>query len=39
MRYAVRPDRLGETARWLDQLAARWDARLVAIKRLAESAD
>lgn len=39
IRYAVRPDRLAETARWLDQLAARWDARLVAIKRLAESAD
>lgn len=39
MRYAVRPDPLGETARWLDQLAAQWDARLVAIKRLAESAD
>jgi DNA-binding transcriptional ArsR family regulator len=39
MRYTVRPDPLGETARWLDQLAAQWDARLVAIKRLAESAD
>ena len=39
LRYAVRPDRLGETARWLDDLAAQWDARLATIKRLAEAAE
>ena len=36
VRYTVRPGRLDETARWMAGLAARWDARLVAIKRIAE---
>jgi DNA-binding transcriptional ArsR family regulator len=37
-RYAVCPGRLTETARWMDQVAAQWDTRLAAIKRLAETA-
>jgi len=37
LRYTVRPDRLDATARWLAGLAAEWDARLAAIKRLAEA--
>jgi DNA-binding transcriptional ArsR family regulator len=37
VRYSVRPERLDATARWLASLAAEWDARLAAIKRLAES--
>ena len=36
VRYSVRTEPLGETAHWMAQLAARWDARLAAIKRLAE---
>jgi DNA-binding transcriptional ArsR family regulator len=36
VRYAVRPEPLGATARWMDRVAAQWDARLAAIKRLAE---
>jgi DNA-binding transcriptional ArsR family regulator len=36
-RYVVRTQAITETARWLDELAARWDRRLLAIKRLAES--
>ena len=36
--YAVRPERLDTAARWISELAAEWDARLVRIKRLAESA-
>jgi DNA-binding transcriptional ArsR family regulator len=35
--YAVRSEPLESTARWIDDLAAAWDARLAAIKRLAES--
>ncbi|BDM67446.1 transcriptional regulator [Streptomyces nigrescens] len=35
-RYRVVPERLGITARWMDRLAATWDTRLAAIKRLAE---
>jgi DNA-binding transcriptional ArsR family regulator len=38
-RYEVHPERLSETARWMDGLAAQWDARLVAIKRIAELPD
>ncbi|WP_020574668.1 ArsR/SmtB family transcription factor [Actinopolymorpha alba] len=34
--YAVRPDRLDATARWMAGLAAKWEARLAGIKRLAE---
>jgi DNA-binding transcriptional ArsR family regulator len=37
VRYSVRPERLDSTARWLAGLAAEWDARLAAIKRLAEA--
>ena len=37
VRYTVRPERLDATARWLAGLAAEWDARLAAIKRLAET--
>jgi DNA-binding transcriptional ArsR family regulator len=36
MRYAVRPERIEETARWMAALASEWDARLVAIKEMAE---
>jgi DNA-binding transcriptional ArsR family regulator len=38
-RYRVLPQRLGITARWMDRLAADWDNRLTAIKRLAEGED
>jgi DNA-binding transcriptional ArsR family regulator len=34
--FAVRPEPLAETARWLASLASVWDARLAALKRLAE---
>jgi DNA-binding transcriptional ArsR family regulator len=37
VRYTVRPERLDVTARWLLGIAAEWDARLAAIKRLAEA--
>ena len=37
VRYTVRPDQLDATARWMAGLASQWDARLAAIKRLAES--
>jgi DNA-binding transcriptional ArsR family regulator len=36
VRYTVRTERLGEAARWMAGIAAQWDARLAAIKRLAE---
>ena len=36
VRYTVRTQPLGETARWMGELASQWDARLAAIKRLAE---
>lgn len=38
IRYEVRPERLDEAAQIMTRLAARWDARLLAIKRLAEAA-
>lgn len=38
MRYVVRPVRLDEARRAMAQVAANWDARLQAIKRLAETA-
>jgi DNA-binding transcriptional ArsR family regulator len=34
--YTVRTEQLDATARWMASLAAEWDARLAAIKRLAE---
>jgi hypothetical protein len=37
MRYAIRPQRLGAATRSMTLLAADWDARLSAIKRIAES--
>jgi DNA-binding transcriptional ArsR family regulator len=36
VRYAVRPDALDTTARWMASLAADWDRRLTRIKRAAE---
>lgn len=37
VRYAVRPERLDAATQWLARVAAEWDSRLAAIKRLAES--
>jgi DNA-binding transcriptional ArsR family regulator len=37
VRYAVRPERLDAATRWMARVAAEWDDRLGAIKRLAES--
>jgi DNA-binding transcriptional ArsR family regulator len=37
VRYVVRPERLEATARWLASIAAEWDTRLAAIKRIAEA--
>jgi DNA-binding transcriptional ArsR family regulator len=39
VRYTVRPERLTATARQLNAIAGEWDARLAAIKRLAEEGD
>ena len=36
-RYTVRTEPLAATGRWLADLASEWDARLAAIKRIAES--
>jgi DNA-binding transcriptional ArsR family regulator len=36
VRYSVRTEPLGETARWMAGLAAQWDARLATIKGIAE---
>jgi ArsR family transcriptional regulator, cadmium/lead-responsive transcriptional repressor len=36
--YQVEADRLGQAARAMTELAAQWDSRLIAIKRLAEAA-
>jgi ArsR family transcriptional regulator, cadmium/lead-responsive transcriptional repressor len=38
VRYAVRPDRLDAAAQVMARVAERWDMRLQAIKRLAETA-
>jgi ArsR family transcriptional regulator, cadmium/lead-responsive transcriptional repressor len=38
MRYAVRTERLDVAARSMAQVAAEWDTRLAAIKRIAEAA-
>lgn len=38
VRYAVEPERLDTVARWMAEVAAQWDDRLSALKRLAESA-
>jgi DNA-binding transcriptional ArsR family regulator len=36
VRFEVHTERLAQTASWLGQLAADWDTRLTAIKRIAE---
>jgi len=36
-RFEVRTDPLTEVARWMESLAAQWDGRLQAIRRIAES--
>lgn len=36
VRYAVRPERLHDTARWMAEVASQWDSRLLEIKRIAE---
>jgi ArsR family transcriptional regulator, cadmium/lead-responsive transcriptional repressor len=38
MRYAMRPERLDVAARSMARVAAEWDTRLAAIKRIAEAA-
>ena len=38
-RFEVRAERLTETAKWMEALAAQWDSRLAAIKRIAEAGD
>jgi DNA-binding transcriptional ArsR family regulator len=35
--YRARPERLTDAAGWMTDLAARWESRLDAIKRIAES--
>jgi DNA-binding transcriptional ArsR family regulator len=39
VRYAVRPEALVATARWMAALANDWDRRLATIKRLAEAGE
>lgn len=39
VRYTVRPERLDATARRMAEVAAAWDKRLAAIKRMAEAAE
>ena len=39
VRYAVRPEALDATARWMAALAVDWDRRLANIKRVAEAAE
>ncbi len=36
-RYQVRPGKLAHAAEWMNRLACQWEARLEAIKRLAEN--
>ncbi len=38
VRFVLQPQALDATARWMAALAADWDRRLAAIKRIAESA-
>jgi len=37
--FSVRPEPLDAAARWMASVAAEWDARLAALKRLAEEGD
>ncbi|WSK91195.1 metalloregulator ArsR/SmtB family transcription factor [Streptomyces sp. NBC_00073] len=39
VRFAVRPEALDATARWMAALASDWDRRLARIKRIAEAAE
>jgi DNA-binding transcriptional ArsR family regulator len=39
VRYTVRSERLDSAARWMAGIAAEWDDRLAALKRLAEGGD
>ncbi len=39
VRFVARPDALDATGRWMCRLAADWDRRLAAIKRVAEAAE
>lgn len=39
VRYAVQPARVAASARWLERVAADWETRLAAIRRIAETAD
>lgn len=39
VRYTARLERMAETGRWMTDVAAEWDARLGALKRLAETED
>ncbi len=39
VRYAVRPEALDATARWMAALAADWDRRLARVKQIAEAAE
>jgi DNA-binding transcriptional ArsR family regulator len=39
VRYTVKPEKLTATARQLNAIAGEWDARLAAIKRLAEEGE
>jgi DNA-binding transcriptional ArsR family regulator len=39
VRYTVRPEKLDATARRLEAIAGEWDARLAAVKRLAEEGE
>ena len=39
VRYAIRPERLELARRRMAEIAAQWDERLAAIKRIAESAE
>lgn len=36
VRFGLRPEALTTTAQWMEQVAAQWDDRLAAIKRIAE---
>jgi len=35
-RFALRTERLSETAKWIEGLAAQWESRLATIKRISE---
>jgi DNA-binding transcriptional ArsR family regulator len=39
VRYRTRSEALADTGRWMTELAAAWESRLAAIKRIAEAGD